>query len=259
MENKESKNKDSNQTINQMSEKELKLKKIKNIVYKILYILFFVSVVYAIYKAIITPESFTPKDIASRSKTDYILMTAQCFLGLLILQIPKYLNEKKGIEIPIGMQIMYFIFLYMAIFLGEVRNFYFKISFWDDILHFFSIGMFTIVGFWLFFYLNKMEKIRFKASPFFIVLFAFCFAMTCAVLWEIYEFLADGILNTNMQKFKNWDGTEFVGREALVDTMQDLIVGGVSSFLISVYAYFNIFAMDKKEKEKKKIENTIRE
>ena len=34
------------------------------------------------------------------------------------------------------------------------------------------------------------------------------------VVWEIYEFTADGILHTNMQKFGLEDGTPFLGRLA---------------------------------------------
>jgi hypothetical protein len=59
-------------------------------------------------------------------------------------------------------------------------------------------------------------------------------------VWEIYEFLADFILQTNMQKFILADGTVLQGQEALFDTMEDLMVDAISAFAISAIGYFSI-------------------
>lgn len=64
-------------------------------------------------------------------------------------------------------------------------------------------------------------------------------------LWEIYEFLADGLLSTNMQKFIASDFTVLIGREALSDTMMDLIVDTVSAFFISLYGYIQLKRWEK--------------
>ena len=53
---------------------------------------------------------------------------------------------------------------------------------------------------------NKTEDLHLQLSPFFVAMFAFMFAVTLGVIWEIYEFTFDGLLGLNMQKFmmENW-------------------------------------------------------
>ena len=70
-------------------------------------------------------------------------------------------------------------------------------------------------------------------SPFFIAFFAFCFALAFGVVWEIYEYTVDSVAALNMQKYALEDGTLLVGREALADTMEDLIA--VSYTHLDVY------------------------
>ena len=43
-----------------------------------------------------------------------------------------------------------------------------------------------------------------------------------------------------MQKFGLEDGTGFVGRAALIDTMKDLIVDAVGAFVMSVIGYISL-------------------
>ena len=118
------------------------------------------------------------------------------------------------INIPNYMYVLYFIFLYCAIYLGEVRNFYFVIPHWDTILHAFSGAMLGALGFSLVSILNGSKRLRLKLSPFFIALFAFCFALAAGSVWEIYEYTFDGLLTLNMQKYALEDGTLLVGRAA---------------------------------------------
>ncbi len=52
-------------------------------------------------------------------------------------------------------------------------------------------------------------------------------------LWMI-----TGILGTNMQKFITFEGEMLIGREAVRDTMEDLIVDALGSLLIVLIGYF---------------------
>ena len=91
------------------------------------------------------------------------------------------------------MLIPFEIFLYCAIFLGETRSFYYNVPHWDTFLHFFSAGMLGTLAFSIISILNDSEHVPFNLSPGFIALFAFCFAVACGALWEIYVTF-DGIL-----------------------------------------------------------------
>jgi hypothetical protein len=154
--------------------------------------------------------------------------------------VPSIIEKKFSVDIPDGMEVAYFVFLYMAIYLGEVRDFYYLIPFWDVILHAFSGFMLGALGFSLVSYLNKSEHIPMSLSPFFVALFAFCFALAVGTLWEIYEYTFDGLLSLNMQKCALEDGTQLVGRRAVSDTMGDLIVDALSGFIVSAVGYFTL-------------------
>jgi hypothetical protein len=100
--------------------------------------------------------------------------------------------------------------------------------------------MLGAVGFMIVNILNSSERINIQLSPFFVALFAFSFAITCGTIWEVYEFAADGILGTNMQKFITSNGTVLVAREALVDTMEDLIVDASGALAVTMIGYFDL-------------------
>ncbi len=188
----------------------------------------------------------------TRQKSDYVLMLLQCILGIIAMNLPSFLYKKFHVTIPSNTIIAYLIFLYAAIVLGEVRSFYYRFEHWDTVLHAFSAGMLGSLGFDVVNFLNKSDTVKLQLSPFFVALFAFCFAISIGVLWEIYEFSFDGILGLNMQKFRLEDGTDLIGRLALQDTMDDLIIDCIGALVTSVIGYFGILHYKKKELEDKK-------
>ncbi len=175
-----------------------------------------------------------------RVKGDYVLMLSQCILGVVAMLLPGLFQKKLDIIIPHNMLILYAIFLYCAIFLGEVRSYYYDVPHWDTILHGFSGAMMGALGFSFITLLNNEEKIPVTLSPLFVALFTFSFAITLGVVWEIYEFTFDGVLGLNMQKFMLEDGTQLIGREALSDTMKDLIVDSIGAFIMSLIGYISL-------------------
>ena len=211
---------------------------------KILFNLVLVSLIISIF-FIILRLIFQPKDFADNIQTDYTLMLVQCILGIVCMMIPSIVKRKWNITIPSNMMIAYVVFLYCAIVLGEVRNFYYNIKNWDTILHTLSGAMLGSLGFSIISLLNKSESVPMELSPLFIAIFAFCFAVSLGCLWEIYEFTFDGILGLNMQKFMLEDGTQLVGRLALKDTMKDLIVDCIGAFAASFGGYISMKVQDK--------------
>ena len=211
----------------------------KTLIFRIVLVMLVVSIFYAIYMFRQAPSGLAQNEY-ERVKSDYLLMILQCLVGSIVIFLPSIFERRFCVDIPDIMEVMYFIFLFAAIYLGEVRNFYFKIPYWDTILHFFSAIMLGAFGFVIVNFLNNIEKLHMKLTPFFVALFAFCFAITSGTIWEIYEFAADGILGTNMQKFITADGIVLVGREALRDTMKDLIVDAIGAFIVSTIGYFHL-------------------
>lgn len=175
-----------------------------------------------------------------RGREDYVLMLLQCLLGVAAIVVPARLMRRWDIEIPKTMFLMYVGFLYCAIFLGEVRSFYYTVPHWDTILHICSGAMLGALGFSMIAVFNNTERIPLNLSPLFVSVFAFCFAMALGAVWEIYEFSADVLLGTNMQKFALDDGTQLLGQNALRDTMKDIIVDALGAVATSAIGYVSI-------------------
>lgn len=200
---------------------------------------FIAPIIFLVFK-IITTTNEIDLESTERVRSDYVLMLIQCILGIIGMALPGIASKKFKLEIPNNMYYLYIIFLYSAIFLGEIRNFYYDIPYWDVILHAFSGVMIGCIGFSIISLLNDKEIFHLNLTPFFIAFFAFCFAMMLGTVWEIYEYSSDTVLKTNMQKYKLENGSELVGREALKDTMDDLIVDGMGAFVISSIGYISL-------------------
>ena len=220
-----------------MEEKKTKQGKVIRIISAIVLYSFIIPIGFLVVRIAFPNLWYGP---TTRTQSDYVLMLVQCILGIVVFFFPNAVLKKKEIEIPSYLYLLYIIFLFCAIFLGEVRNFYNVIPYWDTILHTFSGGMIAALGFSFISLLNNAENLHLKLTPFFVAFFAFTFAITLGVIWELYEYTADGLLGLNMQKFALEDGTELIGRAALDDTMEDLIVDGVGALVISVIGYISL-------------------
>lgn len=198
-----------------------------------------VSAIFVAVRLVLAPSQPDGSNF-ERLKSDYVLMLVQCVLGMVVLLLPSVIARRLKIEIPSGMMILFVIFLYCAIYLGEVRSFYYHIQSWDTVLHWFSGAMIGALGFSFVALFNNSERIPVNLSPFFVAAFAFCFAVTLGVFWEFYEYSFDGLLGLNMQKFALEDGTQLVGRAALQDTMKDLVVDAVGAFAASLIGYISL-------------------
>lgn len=230
----------------------------KKIIFYLVFILLAISTIYAIIMMIQTPSGTSATEY-QHVKSDYVLMILQCVAGMIIIFLPKQVEQKFDIEIPDTMEILFFLFLFCAIYLGEVRNFYYKIPFWDMILHGFSAAMLGSLGFIIVAYLNRSKRVTLQLSPFFISLFAFCFATTVGLLWEVYEFLADHLLGTNMQKFMTGEGKILSGHEALVDTMKDCIVNMLGALVVVSWGYIHLKHQEKRLNNLSRVNQKVEE
>lgn len=212
----------------------------QSIIYGFVFLTMVFSAIFLTIRIIMAPSELLADMPYVRVKSDYVLMLAQCVLGVVAMILPSKLEHKLNVKIPSNMLILYALFLYCAIYLGEVKSFYYNVNHWDTILHTFSGAMLGALGFSFITILNKSDKIPMNLSPIFVAVFAFCFAVTLGVVWEIYEFTFDGILQLNMQKFMLEDGTQLLGRTALMDTMKDLIVDSIGAFVMSLVGYLSL-------------------
>ncbi|MDR1363525.1 MAG: hypothetical protein LBJ35_05695 [Spirochaetaceae bacterium] len=206
----------------------------------ITYIVFYsliISVIYAAAGLILKAIGKTPSIIFFRNEGDYGLILLQCALGLVILFLPGLLEKRCKVIIENFVYIFFVIFLFAAIILGEVHDFYYRVPHWDTLLHACSGIMLGALGVSVIDILNNSKKVQLNLSEGFAALFAFFFAVSLGAIWEIYEYLIDSFLGFNMQRYRLKDGTLLLGQSALYDTMKDLIVDVLGALAICIIGY----------------------
>lgn len=147
---------------------------------------------------------------------------------------PMLLGRQYQIHIPAEFQILTVLFVFAALFLGEIRHYYVRLWWWDMALHASSGLMLGIFGFLLVYVLNQDPRVQLSMRPGFVALFAFMFAVTVGALWEVFEFTMDQVFGTNMQKPMLGDDS------GLTDTMWDLILDALGALIISLLGWWHM-------------------
>ncbi|HBE7013377.1 TPA: hypothetical protein KMT82_002395 [Enterococcus faecium] len=170
------------------------------------------------------------------STSQGITFIVESLLGIALIFMPQVILKVFKLKIPAAIVLFYWFFLFISVFLGTGMHLISIISFWDKILHAVSPMVLTALGYGLIGYLMKDAEIS-KTSPWLFLLFGFAFAGLCGVFWEFWEFLCDQFLCMNLQRFAASDGTLFVGRAALMDTMGDLLTNTIGAALMGLFAW----------------------
>ena len=164
-------------------------------------------------------------------------------LGLALLYTPLVISKKWKLYIPSNLQIIMIVFIFAHFILGEIFRVYDYSILFDKILHTTSGLVMGAVGFSLVDLLNENKNTHLDLSPFFVALFSFCFSMMIAAVWEVYEFSYDSIAGGNSQRWQIEEDIANVvnpGRYGLIDTMGDMIVCLIGSFIVSLLGYISL-------------------
>lgn len=175
---------------------------------------------------------------------------ANAFLIMTIMAVtlsPAVLGRRFRVYIPPEFQVLAVVFVFAALFLGEIHSYYARFWWWDIALHTSSGLLMGILGFLLVYVLNESENVDIHMRAHFVALFAFLFAVMVGTLWEIFEFAMDQVVGTNMQKPMLGDPS------GLTDTMWDMIVNTLGALAISTLGWWYM-----KRDERSFIETWIR-
>lgn len=174
---------------------------------------------------------------------DFMQPPIPALFNSVILFVFSYFNtilKYFKLEISDLLYILGSISMIFSVQVGLIMNVYASLKGYDSIIHFANGGLLVLVGIFALSLLVEKETFN-KLSPLLVVVFAFSFASTLGVLWEIFEYFADGLVKSNMQRYKTVDtGALLIGREALKDTMKDFILNTSGSLIVSWLLYFDI-------------------
>lgn len=185
-----------------------------------------------------------------------VFQVMQCILAILVFNIPLFISRKFKCYIPNFITILLYIFIYMHFVLGEIFRAYDHIFLYDKFLHTTSGMIFCLTSLSIVWLFNNSEDGKVKLSPFFVVLFTFCFTLTLEYVWEIIEFGFDRLFGLNMQRWQDSiiEGAEVIADgetvnaaahsvpwgNAIADTMGDMIVNVIGSLVMCALIYVSM-------------------
>lgn len=138
--------------------------------------------------------------------------------------IPAFVLRRYRVYVPPEFQLIATVFVFLSLFLGSARDFYYHFWWWDMILHAGSGFLFGIVGWIVLFLLNQTHRLPAGVRPEFLCFFGVTFAVFVGVLWEIFEFTVDTI----------WPHVNMMSSETgVADTMHDLIVDTLGAITVA--------------------------
>ena len=149
---------------------------------------------------------------------------------LLLSFAPAIIEHRLRVPLPVEFTLITCVFLYASFALGEVRDYYEKIWWWDLALHGLSALTVGIIGFLSIYVFYMTQRINVAAG--WIATITFALAVSVGTIWEIFEFLMDWYFGFNMQK------------SGLPDTMTDLLINAFGAAIAAAIGYFYVYKED---------------
>lgn len=187
---------------------------------------------------------FVGDDIADLETTvNQLLMSV---LALLCFFIPVFFKRKLKFYIPSYLLIIIYLFIYAHFVMGEIHRAYDSSLLFDKVLHTTGGVVIACIGISVVYALANMDNNKVRLSPFFVVLFSFCFALAIEYVWELFEYSVDRLINANMQRWK--DGiiaydeagnaiTSVPWGSGLKDTMGDMAVNILGALCVCIISF----------------------
>ena len=165
-----------------------------------------------------------------------------CGLSLILFLLPAFIEKQFRVDIPSLMEVVILLFIFGAEILGELQNYYGQYPYWDTMLHTVNGFICAAFGFSLIDVLTRNRQEKFRLSPLYVSLVAFCFSMTVGVLWEFFEYGMDMLFLTDMQKDTVIGTVATVGlrSDGGMTVLRDISAVTVNGQLLTVDGYLDI-------------------
>lgn len=178
-------------------------------------------------------------------KASHTVRILQAFCGIFLVFVPLMLEAISKLRIPVFNILFYEIYLFMALGFGSTMEGFARYHGFDNVAHFVAGALGTVIGVSI--WINTIDKPQTMKNgrPNMGPGYAFGLFMTgcLGVFWEIFEYVVDIIIPyRNAQRTMFPDGTPRMGKDALWDTMKDLVVNiiGAAFGIFLVWLFYRL-------------------
>lgn len=153
------------------------------------------------------------------------LVQTIAIIAFLITFIPTILNNIFHVKIPSSFEVLYLLFIYGLLTLGELRGFYHGSIWWSVLMTFTASLVLGFIGLSIVHVLHKTNRIG--KNPFLAAAIVFSLSLSLATLWQLFEFVLDTLIHSGLQK-------------NLADTMQNISINTLGALLMAIAGYNQI-------------------
>ena len=139
-----------------------------------------------------------------------------------ILLVPYLIRKILKYKMSEVLKLIYYLFVIVALVLGSILGWYYKVSWLDLLAHFLS-GVLTSFCSLI---LLKEKKLLKVENIGFIILYMISITLMIASFWEFFEFISDKLLGGDAQ---------WVLKTGVDDTMTDMLIAFLGSIGFSIY------------------------
>lgn len=144
-----------------------------------------------------------------------------------ILLFPFVVRKIFKYQMSETLKLIYYLFVIVALVLGSILGWYYKVSWLDLLAHFIS----GVLSAFCSLIVLKEKKLLKENNLGFIILYIICFTLTIAVTWEFFEFFSDKLLGGDSQ---------WVIKTGVDDTMTDMLIALVGGIIFSIYIFIRM-------------------
>jgi len=164
-------------------------------------------------------------------ETEVGLITLLCFIAI---TIPGFYTKNAIKKFPIEIEIILLLMILFQFVLGEARDFYTDVPYYDKIVHYMIPMFLGVIGFLIFYTLHITGKLKTSITIMMYIVILITIGLGAA--WEVIEYSSDVILYPRIEDWHHFQGND--QQSPLDDTMTDLIddtLGAIFGAFLSLW------------------------
>jgi hypothetical protein len=162
-----------------------------------------------------------------------------------LITFPAVFTRNRITIIPIEIKLVFFIFIFLQFVIGEARDFYTEVPYYDKFVHTLGEVMVGFIGLMIVYTAHFYGKL--KASLPVMAMLIILVSVGFGGLCEIVEYLSDRILYPLIPGWHHFQGS--LTEDPLTDTMNDLIVDTIGA---TIGALYGVWLIKREQKRKSK-------
>jgi hypothetical protein len=158
-------------------------------------------------------------------------------LALTILILPRFFTRNRICLIPVEIEILFLMVVFLELILADANSFYSKIPYYDKFMHSLVSMIIGLIGMMIIYTFYALDKLKASTAVMFAIIVLITIGM--GAILEMVEFIYDQLLYPIVGQYLPTGLTQgSMASSAFIDTMEDLYfdtLGGILGAALGVF------------------------